>query len=210
MRSLLFFVSCMALVACAGEAVEAPPVNPPKVVPHPPPPSPTLKPDAATTPAPDPLEASVRRMAQIKRAWAPSFSPDGKRIVFISDLTGLPSIYTVPTEGGAPEQVPTPKDQVRFVTWSPDGAWLAFVIAPGGGMNQQVYLMRPDGKDLRRITDGGKDNNWLSKWSYDAKALTLSSNRRDPASMDAYVVDVASQKLTLVSKNPGIGSFSDI
>jgi dipeptidyl aminopeptidase/acylaminoacyl peptidase len=210
MRSLLFFVSCMALVACAGEAVEAPPVNPPKVVPHPPPPAPTLKPAAATTPAPDPLEASVRSMAQIKRAWAPSFSPDGKRIVFISDLTGLPSIYTVPTEGGTPEQVPTPKDQVRFVTWSPDGAWLAFVIAPGGGMNQQVYLMRPDGKDLRRITDGGKDNNWLSKWSYDAKALTLSSNRREPASMDAYVVDVASQKLTLVSKNPGIGSFSDI
>jgi dipeptidyl aminopeptidase/acylaminoacyl peptidase len=149
-------------------------------------------------------------MASIKQAWAPSFSPDGKRIAFISDITGIPSLYTVSSEGGAPERVPTPDDQVRGVEWSPDGAWLAFVIAPGGGMNTQIYLTRPDGKELRRITDGAKDNNRLGRWSLDAKALTLSSNRRDPAALDSYLFDVPSQKLVLVSKSPGVGGFSDI
>jgi len=28
-------------------------------------------------------------------------------------------------------------------------------------MNGQIYLIRPDGTDLKRCTPGGKDNNWL-------------------------------------------------
>ena len=50
---------------------------------------------------------------------------------------------------------------------------LAFSLAPGGGMNQQVYLARPDGSGVRRLTDGGKETNQLGVWARDGRVLTL-------------------------------------
>ena len=199
----------VALGSCGGPArpsvtVPAPVVTAPDPTPAPDPAPP------APPPAPDPVEAKVRAMAQIKRAWSPSFSPDGARLAYVSDAGGLPEVYVVPVAGGTPERVTKLSDPVGGVRWSPDGAWLAISVAPGGGMNQQIYLVRPDGKDLQRITDGGRDANWLGDWTPDGKALALASSRRDPAAMDAYLFDVDGKKLGLVAKNPGTGSLADV
>ncbi|MGH9174628.1 MAG: S9 family peptidase, partial [Vicinamibacterales bacterium] len=96
--------------------------------------------------------------------------------------------------------------------WSPAPAsnWLALTIAPGGGLNTQLYLVRSDGTGLRRLTDGGRDNNAFNAWSRDGTRIYFDSNRRDPASRDSFVVDVASGKIDLVAKNPGVGSISSV
>ena len=159
---------------------------------------------------PDDLERSVSLMARIGSASSPSFSPDGRRIAFVSNLGGLPQIWTVAAAGGYPDLVTALDDAVGSVEWSPDGAWLAFSVAPGGGMNEQVYLVRPDGTGVRRLTDGGKETNRLGVWSRDGKLLALGSNRRSGAAIDAYVYDVASGSARLVTENKGIGGFSDI
>lgn len=200
---------CVVLGSCgrSGPAVTVPaPVVPaaaPQAAPEPPP-------AAEAPPAPDPVEAKVRAMGQIRRASSPSFSPDGARLAFVSDVAGLPEVYVVALAGGAPERVTKLSDPVGGVAWSPDGAWLAISVAPGGGMNQQIYLVRPDGRDLQRITDGGRDNNWLGGWTRDGQALALASSRRDPAAMDAYLFELAPKRLGLVAKNPGIGVLADV
>ena len=165
-------------------------------------------PEAAA--APEDLEAVVARLAKVGSCSSPTFSPDGRQIAFVSNLSGLPQIWKVASSGGWPEMVTALEDPVGSVTWSPDGAWLAFNLAPGGGMNEQIYLVRPDGTGLRRLTPGGKDNNRLGVWSRDGKLLTIGSSRRTPAAIDAYVVDVATGDLRLVSENPGTGGFSDL
>jgi dipeptidyl aminopeptidase/acylaminoacyl peptidase len=158
----------------------------------------------------DDLEVSVTVMAEIGRCFSPSFSPDGTRLAFVSDLTGVPQVWTVPVEGGEPTRVTILDDQISRVSWSPDGAWLAFVLAPGGGMNAQVYLIHPDGTGLRRVTAGGKETNQLGPWSFDGRTLALASNRRDAGAMDAYLMDVASGEWRLVAKNKGIGELTDV
>lgn len=158
----------------------------------------------------DNLETSVAMMAKIRGCWSPSFSPDGTRIAFISDLDGMPQVWTVAAEGGWPELVTALDDQILSVSWSPDGAWLAFSLAPGGGMNAQIYLIRPDGTGLRRLTDGGRENNWLGPWTHDGQALTLASNRRNAEAMDVYLVDVSSGDLRLVAETEGIGGLTDV
>jgi len=162
------------------------------------------------TPLAQDVEATVEAMARIGAAWSPSFSPDGMQVAFVSDLNGVPQVWIVPAAGGYPQLVTALEDQVGGVVWSPDGEWLSFSLAPGGGMNSQIYLVRPDGTELHRITDGGKDNNWMGNWSHDSKLLTLASNRESPERMDAYAYDVAAGKMRLVAKNPGIGALGEL
>jgi dipeptidyl aminopeptidase/acylaminoacyl peptidase len=158
----------------------------------------------------DNLEASVTIMAQIGRCAGPSFSPDGTSLAFVSDLTGVPQVWTVSVAGGWPTLVTALNDQITDVSWSPAGTWLAFTLAPGGGMNTQVYLIRPDGTGLRRLTDGGVENNRLGPWSFDGRTLALASNRRSAGAMDAYLADVVSGEMRLVVENQGIGELTDL
>ena len=112
----------------------------------------------------DDLETAVSRMSRVGFSRSPSFSPDGKTIAFVSNLSGLPQVWTVPAAGGFPRMVTSFDDPVGGVEWSPDGQWIAFSLAPGGGMNTQVYLVKPDGTGLKRLTDGGKETNRLGSF----------------------------------------------
>jgi dipeptidyl aminopeptidase/acylaminoacyl peptidase len=158
----------------------------------------------------DDLERSVALMGKIGSANSPSFSPDGKSIAFISNLNGIPQVWTMPASGGFPKLVTAFDDPVGFVTWSPDGNWLAFNVAPGGGLNEQIYIARPDGRELRRLTEGGKENNFLGDWTHDGKHIFFSSNRRNPASTDSYLLDIKSGEMRMVAENKGTGGINEV
>jgi len=167
----------------------------------------------AESPAPEAksqLEHTVTLMARIGSVGSPSFSPDGESIAFVSNLSGVPQIWAVAAAGGWPDCVTALDDPVSGVTWSPEGSWLAFSMAPGGGMNEQIFLVHPDGAGMRRLTDGGKENNHLGDWTHDGRTLMLGSNRRSGAAIDAYLYDLERGELRLVSQNRGVGGFSDV
>jgi dipeptidyl aminopeptidase/acylaminoacyl peptidase len=134
------------------------------------------------------LERDVRALIGIRTSNAPSLSPDGKRVAYLSNITGSPQVWTVSTQGGWPELVTSFDDPVTGVEWSPAGDWLAVQVAPGGGMNQQIWRMRPDGSEAERLTPGGKETNQLMGWDHAGRALVVTSNTRDPSSTDIYLL----------------------
>jgi|SRR5579863_1246628 len=158
----------------------------------------------------DELTKAVTLMARVGQCGSPTFSPDGNTLAFTCDLNGMPQVWTAPTEGGWPTLVSALDDPVSSVEWSPSGDWLAMAVAPGGGMNGQIYLVRPDGTSLKRYTPGGKDNNWLARWTHDGSALMMASNIRDGASMDSYLLTVPDGRMELVAQNSGTGTLEDI
>lgn len=168
----------------------------------------------AATPSAPPTDSElaemVSRMARVNSSSSPSFSPDGKEIAFISNLSGTPQVWVVPTTGGWPRLLTWFEDQVGGVDWSPAGDWIAFTLAPGGGLNEQIYIVRPDGRDLRQITPGGKTNNRLHGWTRDGKLLRYASSQRDSGALDSYVFDAATGQSRLVAENPGTGSLTDV
>ncbi|MDX1388398.1 MAG: S9 family peptidase [Acidobacteriota bacterium] len=158
----------------------------------------------------DDLRDLMTRMARIRSSWSPTFGPESGSVAFVSDLGGVPQVWLLNRGETWPQPVTTLEDQVGGVSWSPDGAWLAFTLAPGGGMNGQIYLVRPDGNDLRLVTDGGKENNWFGRWNHDGSRFTFSSNRDRAESMDIYVYDLKQAQTRLVVRNPGIGAATDV
>jgi dipeptidyl aminopeptidase/acylaminoacyl peptidase len=177
---------------------------------------------AAPAPAPAPptappaagdLEAEVTRMARIGGCWSPSFSRDALSLAFVSNQSGVPQVWKVATDGVRPERITRLDDPVGLVEWSPDGHFLAFTVAPGGGMNSQVYLVRPDGQQLSRASaqeDNSRVNNLLTGWSHDGRQLLLSSNRADPASLDPFTYETATGAWRRVAPGGGDGGLSDV
>ena len=149
-------------------------------------------------------------MGRIGSAVAPSFSADGKWVSFLTNISGVPQVWIVPVDGGYPRMVTNGDDPVVSQKWSPAGDWLAVTIAPGGGLNSQVYVVKPDGTGMRLLTQGGQDNNAFDDWTDDGKQIAINSNRRDPASRDSFMIDLATGEVKLVARNPGIGSIENI
>ena len=151
------------------------------------------------------VAAAVARMARVGSANAPNFSPDGKWVSFISNMSGSPQVWIVPSEGGYPRMVTNGDDPVMEAQWSPASDWIGIAIAPGGGLNTQVYVVKPDGTGMRLLTKGGEDNNGLDTWTDDGKRIAIDSSRDDPASRDSFMIDLATGERQVGGKESGSG-----
>jgi dipeptidyl aminopeptidase/acylaminoacyl peptidase len=156
------------------------------------------------------LATKIEAMAKVGACYSPSFSPDGSEIAFISNITGTPQLWKIPSTGGWPIQLTNFNDPVSNAIWSPKGNRIAFQLAPGGGMNSQVYTIKSNGTELEQITSGGKSNNWVGNWSDDGNYLSYSSNENNPSGMDSYLYNMSTQSIELRIKNQGIGNITDI
>jgi dipeptidyl aminopeptidase/acylaminoacyl peptidase len=158
----------------------------------------------------DELSRRVERLAGVGFCAMPSFAPDSTCIAFISDLSGTPQVWTVGVDGGWPKRVTAFPDQVTNAQWSPTDDAIAVEVAPGGGLNQQIYVVRSDGSGVRRLTAGGTDNNQIAMWSRDGKTLFIASSRDDAARYDAFAVDVATNTWRPVGRRAGITRVTDV
>ncbi len=56
----------------------------------------------------------------------PRFSPDGRRLAFLSNRDGASQIWTIDLSGGDPVKATSFPTEVNAFTWSPDGKWFVF------------------------------------------------------------------------------------
>lgn len=162
-----------------------------------------------TNQSPPSAADSASSLAKVGRCWSPTFSPDGAQLAFISDLTGSPQVWRISVDGGFPSAVTAFDEQVTRVNWSPNGEWLAVESAPGGGMNTQIDIVRPDGRDRRRLTAGGGVNNWLGGWARDGRSLMFSSNAERADAMACFRVTIASGATEKLTDGDGTAVIED-
>ncbi len=67
---------------------------------------------------------------------SPRFSPDGKSVAFVRDLTGADTIFIVPTEGGNPRMVSSDKNFKDGIAWTGDGHSILFAGTSGTSMSR--------------------------------------------------------------------------
>ncbi|MYX47338.1 S9 family peptidase, partial [Streptomyces sp. SID89] len=106
--------------------------------------------------------------------WYPSVDPSGRQVAFICDRGGVPQLWTGPVDGDSVRLLDGDPDPVTEVSWSPDGRWIAYTTAPGGGELTRVLCVRPDGTG-RRVLAGAEPGSsaHLGCWRHDGSALAV-------------------------------------
>ena len=137
----------------------------------------------------------IFRYLNIRQAYSPSFAPDGERLAFLSNITGVPEVWQVrlrPDTAGVtwPDQLTFGGDRVMGVWFSPtpgDGR-LIFARDAGGDENAQLFLLSDDGTTETLLTPGhGGAMHTFGCWSADGGQILFASNRRSPGLFDLYL-----------------------
>jgi Tol biopolymer transport system component len=80
---------------------------------------------------------------------SPVWSPDGARILFVSNRDGAGAIFVMDAYGANVQRLTDSSMLCLYPSWSPDGTRIAFTRLDGG-----IYVMDADGGNLRRLTYG--------------------------------------------------------
>ena len=102
------------------------------------------------------------------------YSPDGKRVAFLSDRGGTQQVWVADSDGTNAVSLTTDAVMPAAPRWSPDGKWVAFAARPGG--NVDIYATPASGGAVKRLTQHpGEDAS--ARYSRDGRWIYFASNR---------------------------------
>lgn len=82
----------------------------------------------------------------------PSYSPDGRQVVFESDREGSQQLYVMNSDGSGVRRISGADGRYSTPVWSPRGDYIAFTKQTSGRF--LIGVMRPDGSGERVLTEG--------------------------------------------------------
>jgi len=130
----------------------------------------------------------------------PSWSPDGTKIAFRSQIDGNSEIYVMNADGTGQTRLTFNGDEDAGPSWSPDGTKIAFSSGRDGiaGNPAEIYVMNADGTSQTRITfSAGSDS--LPSWSPDGTKIAFTSNR--DGNLEIYVMNADGTGQTRLTNN---------
>jgi len=113
-----------------------------------------------------------------ENATQPDFSPDGKRLAYVT-LSGPrhQELWVADVDGGNKVKLASSASLITLA-WSPDDSRFAYMDVNGSGAT--LYTIRADGGGLRQIPWSGANIGW-AVWGLDGKTLYFSGYEKDPA-----------------------------
>ncbi len=130
---------------------------------------------------------------------APTWSPDGSRIAFVSEMDGHADIWVVNSDGSNPVNLTQDEAKDHSPAWSPDGEWIAFASVRETAY-WELYLMRPDGSDVQRLTWWEDASDLYPTWSPDGTRLAFATKR--DGNWEIYTMNRDGSNLVRLTHNP--------
>src|SRR3982751_2806450 len=114
------------------------------------------------------MPLSLARILDARGAQRLALSPDAATLYYVTDLTGTMQLWRTPVGGGMPMRLTYECDRVGAYGLSP-----AYGADEGGDERWQIWLMRDDGGDARRLTARRERIHHVVDWTPDGGAVLV-------------------------------------
>ena len=128
------------------------------------------------------------RYLKIRAAHGATWSPDGRRVAFLTDITGVTQAWELPVEGGWPEQLTFHEERVSGVYYSPTENKLLYSMDVGGNERSQLFLL--GGGEERDLTRAPEAIHYFGGFSPDGERIAYTATRRNGTDFDVFVQDL--------------------
>ena len=119
----------------------------------------------------------------------PSWSPNGKEIVFSTNITGRYNLWKVKAAGGWPIQLSQSDDRQSSAAWSPDGKWIVFESDKGGGEIYDLYSIPSDGGEITNLSLTPDISETNPVWSSDGSRIAMNYKPNTASAIDIAILD---------------------
>jgi len=115
----------------------------------------------------------IENLYYTRSVFGAAWSPDGRQVVFTTDMTGRLNLWKVRAAGGWPVQLTQSDDVQSGAVWSPDGKWILFQQDHGGNELYDVYAIPSEGGPIVNLTNTPKIREGGARWSPDGNTIAI-------------------------------------
>src|SRR6266700_839108 len=143
-----------------------------------------------------------------QRQSNPAWSPDGKWIAYQSDYDGDEQwdiFFVSPTTGQVVNVTKTREVSEENPVWSPDGRYLAYMVKPKTSSSYEIDVFDTLMREPRHITTNTPADklNAGPIWSKDGKYIVYTQAEAKGTNSNIFIADVKTTKSTLLTPHEG-------
>src|SRR5580698_2843409 len=144
---------------------------------------------------------TIEKLYMTRQIGRPTWSPDGKSIAFISNLSGRNNLWLVPAEGGWPLQLTVSDQRQTAPAWSPDGKWIAYQSDYDGDEQWDIFLVSPKTGKVVNLTSTREIAETDPTWSPDGRYLAYLVKPKTSAASEIDIYDTLMREIKHVTSN---------
>jgi dipeptidyl aminopeptidase/acylaminoacyl peptidase len=130
---------------------------------------------------------TIEKLYMTRQTGGATWSPDGKTVAFVSNMSGRNNIWTVAAEGGWPMQLTVSDQRQTSPTWSPDGKWIAYMSDYDGDEQWDIFLVSPKTGQVVNVTNTREIAEENPAWSPDGRYVAYMVK---PKTSSVFEIDV--------------------
>jgi dipeptidyl aminopeptidase/acylaminoacyl peptidase len=153
---------------------------------------------------------TVDKLYMTRTVGESDWSPDGKQVAFITNISGRSNLWVVPAAGGWPLQLTVSDQRQVSVTWSPNGRWIAYASDYDGNEQWDLFVVSPSNGQVTNLTNTPEIAEENPVWSPDGDLLAYIVKPKESSTYEIDIMEVATKKVRHLTTNTPkeLGNFS--
>ena len=157
-------------------------------------------------------QLSIEKLFMSRNIGDADWSPDGKKIAFISNISGRNNLWLTASDGGWPSQLTVSDQRQVSPAWSPDGKWIAFNSDHDGDEQWDLWLVSPQTGEIINLTNTPDIAEEGQAWSPNSRYIAFMSKPRSSPTYEIDIMDVLTKHYRALTKNTPktLGNYNPI
>ncbi len=149
----------------------------------------------------EPRSLTIEKLYMTRQVGRPTWSPNGKSIAFISNMSGRNNLWLVPADGGWPVQLTVSDQRQASPAWSPDGKWIAYQSDYDGDEQWDIFLVSPKTGKVVNLTQTREIAEINPTWSPDGRYLAYEVKPKTSAAYEIDIYDMVMREVKHLTTN---------